>query len=121
MFENGIILTKEFPAKEIIHNQNSRRFKDQQNTKQLEFHWKILKRGNPINFEGEFESYMYPKNDIGFELNSKTINELLNSKNIFDFECEFEEFDNLQIFEKTPLSLVMVGRFFFRLFVFKIV
>ncbi|HUM51709.1 MAG TPA: hypothetical protein PK431_07820 [Chitinophagales bacterium] len=101
MFEKGFILTKEFPHKSIIHNKHSRRNKHLLN--ETEFHWKILKREKPEESD-ELESYMYPTKDIGFGLNNQSIIEQLNSHKIFDFEYKPEEYDNLQIFEKTPLS-----------------
>ncbi len=104
MFTNGLILTKSFPEKAITHNKNSRKNKQILKSKDFEFHWKILKRGNRIPFDGTSYSYIYPKESINFDLTNVLIIERLNSNVIFDFDYEPEEYDNLQIFEKTPLS-----------------
>ncbi|MEO0046338.1 MAG: hypothetical protein RL705_1529 [Bacteroidota bacterium] len=104
MFKNGLILTKDFPEKIIIQNKKSRKNKHLLENKGFEFHWKILKRENPSELDEAFYSYMYPKESIGFELTNLFLLEKLKSKEIFDFDYEPEEFDNLQIFEKTPLS-----------------
>lgn len=104
MFKNGLILTKDFPQKVIIHNKKSRKNKHLLKNKDFEFHWKILKRGNPWESDGAFYTYIYPKESIGFELTNLLLIENLKSNEIFDFDYDPEEFDNLQIFEKTPLS-----------------
>lgn len=101
MFEKGVILTKDFPEKVIIHNKKSRRNKHLLNIINYEFHWRILKKGPPFK-EWHLESKMHPKDSIGNQLNNSFLIEKLNTDYIFDFDYEPEEFDNLQILEISP-------------------
>lgn len=113
MFENGFRLTKDFPEKPIIHHKNSRKNKHLPKVNEYEFHWTINGNTGLIiepNTQ-EFEVFMHPKKDIGFGISSEYVLEILNGENVFDFEYVPEELDELEIFEKTPLTPYLLFSF----------
>jgi hypothetical protein len=94
-FKHGFILcTCETETKPIVHNQNSRRYKNTLQAKIAGYRWSLARFVN--GFDSEMEgSYELPSQDIGAELTAEWVLLNLNNGNCFDFDYIPGEGDNL--------------------------
>ena len=82
-----------------IHNQSSRKYKKQFNSKEYLIHqlvWTLYKYKGKED-AGEMGRMFMPQNKIGEDLTASFVVEQLNTATCFDFEYEAQEGDNLVI------------------------
>lgn len=101
-FENGFVLcTCQNEATELVHNKNSRRYKNSPKIQIKGYRWFLLRFIDTFEpmMEGQYEP---PSKEIGAGLTAEWVLLHLNFENCFDFDYTPQEGDNLMIYAENP-------------------